>query len=170
MMTKQAKYSLLKFAVLSVFTIVPFQNCAPTGAIVAGADNQSAAIAANGVTAGGSSDSHIVTVIDDVNRTTALAFEKSAEEADGPESSFALDGTCDGAQAGATLGWALREAVGAREIASGHMGCVAAGAGAGAFRVELAALMLPECGRAYLLEARLGLGKPGRVLVRRACR
>ena len=158
-MSFQAKIKLTQFAALAVMIMLPFQNCAPAGGPQA-IGHSSASVSASA----GSDPNQPVTVIDDVNRTTALSFVQTAADFAPGAMSLALDGVCSSQQDGATLRWLLRDPLNATQIASDTMSC-----SLGSFHVELPVQALLQCGRVYSLEAHLGLGRMGTISVQRPC-
>lgn len=103
-----------------------------------------------------------VSVIDDVNLTTGIDFVQSKIMLDAQDETFSALGICQQEQSGATLSWRLED--GKVKLAEGKAHCEDS-----SFRVDFLDSQELECGREYVLTARLGRGKEGSTRVSRDC-
>ena len=140
---------LVSIMTVSLVLMMKYQNCGSTAAM----DIHNAE---NGLIPNND-------IIDDSTTTTALTFlEKSIQI----NNSAVLEarGACFEEQNGALLNWALLDSEGGNVLEAGQTGCEA-----GDFVVGINDLSQMQCGREYLIQARLGLGQAGQVSVMIAC-
>lgn len=104
------------------------------------------------------------TIIDDSTTTTALTFLEKSIQVFSDAPALEAQGACFAEQDGATLNWALFDPQSDDVVELGQTDCHDGG-----FKVAINDLQGIECGREYMIQARLGLGQAGQVSVVRAC-